>query len=70
MHFHTNGSIVTIDQLAYNNHHPNLVLVQVAHLYVPSVRVDSTLPWVNYVAFYPRCSIDFEKEHVKSCFPS
>jgi hypothetical protein len=27
MHFHHNGSIVTIDQLAYDNHHPNSTLV-------------------------------------------
>jgi hypothetical protein len=44
IHFPDNGSIVTIDQLASNNHHPNLALVQVATLYVTSDRVDSTLP--------------------------
>jgi hypothetical protein len=27
MHFHHNGSIVTINQLASDNHHPNLMLV-------------------------------------------
>jgi hypothetical protein len=27
MHFPQNGSFVTIDQLAYDNHHPNSVLV-------------------------------------------
>jgi hypothetical protein len=64
MHFPHNGSIVTIDQLASNNHHPNLALVQATPLYVPSVRVDSTLPHVNYVAFYPRCSISPKKELV------
>jgi hypothetical protein len=52
-----NGSIVTIDQLEYDNHHPNLALFQTTPLYVPSVRVDSTTPWVNYVASYPWCSI-------------
>jgi hypothetical protein len=37
MHFPHNGSIVTIDQLTYDNHHPNsTVLVQVAPLYVPT----------------------------------
>jgi hypothetical protein len=70
MHFPHNGSIVTIDQLEYDNHHPNSALVQVAPLYVPSIRVDSTLPQVNYVASYPRCSISPEKELVHSCFPS
>jgi hypothetical protein len=70
IHFPHNGSIVTIDQLAFDNHHPNLALVQVAHLYVPSVSVDSTLPRVNYVVSYPRCSIASKKEPMKSCFPS
>jgi hypothetical protein len=70
MHFPHNGSIVTIDQLAYDNHHSNLVLVQDAPLYVPSVRVDSTPTWVNYMASYPRCSISSEQEPVQSCFPS
>jgi hypothetical protein len=70
MHFPHNGIIVTIDQLAYDNRHPNSMLVQAATLYVPSVYVDSTPPQVNYVVSYPRCSISFEKEPVKSCFPS
>jgi hypothetical protein len=70
MHFPHNGSIVTINQLASDNHHPNSTLVQAAPLYVPSVRVDSTPPQVNYVASYPRCSISSEKEHVQSHFPS
>jgi hypothetical protein len=60
MHFPHNGSLVTIDHVASDNHHLNLVLVQAAPLYVPSVRVDSTSPWVNYVASYPRCSIASE----------
>jgi hypothetical protein len=70
MHFPHNGSIVTINQLAYDNHHPNLTLVQVAPLYVPSIRVDSTPPRVNYVASYPRCSIAYVQEPVQSCLPS
>jgi hypothetical protein len=49
MHFPHNGSIVTIDQLEYDNHHPNSAFVQDAPLYVPSIRVDSTSPQVNYV---------------------
>jgi hypothetical protein len=61
MHFPHNGSIVIIDQLEYDNHHPNLVLFQNTPLHVPSVCVDSTLPQVNYVASYPRCSISSEK---------
>ena len=70
MHFPHNGSIVTIDQLASDIHHPNSTLVQATPLYVPSVRVDSTPSWVNYVAYYPRCSIASEQEPVQSCFPS
>ena len=60
-HFPHNGIIFTIDQLAYDNHHPNSVLVQAALLYVPSVHVDSTLPRVNYVASYSQGSIASEK---------
>jgi hypothetical protein len=70
MHFPHNGSIVTIDQLSSDNHHPSLTLAQVSPLYVPSVRVDSSPPWVNYVASYPRCSIASEKDPLQSCFPS
>jgi hypothetical protein len=69
MHFPHNGRIVIIDQQASDNHHPNSVLVQATPLYVPSVRVDSTPPRVNYVASYPRCSIASEQEPVQSCFP-
>jgi hypothetical protein len=57
MHFPHNGSIVTIDQLASDNHHPNSTLFQTTPLYVPSVRVDSTPPRVNYVASYPRVQL-------------
>jgi hypothetical protein len=70
IHFPHNGSIVTIDQLVSANDHPNLALFQTTPLYVPSIRVDSTPSWVNYVASYPRCSIAYEQEPMKSCFPS
>jgi hypothetical protein len=63
MHFPHNGSIFTIEKLEYDNHHPNSTLV-------PSVRVDSTPPHVNYVASYPWCSIASEQESMHSCFPS
>jgi hypothetical protein len=53
MHFPHNGSIATIDQLAFDTHHPNSTLVQAAPLYVLIIRVDSTLPQVNYVESYP-----------------
>jgi hypothetical protein len=52
MHFPHNGSIVIVDQLASDNHHPNSVLFQVAPLYVPSVCVDSVRkigPWSNKI---------------------
>jgi hypothetical protein len=44
--------------------------IQITPLHVPSVCVDSTPPWVNYVASYPQCSIASEKEPMKSFFPS
>jgi hypothetical protein len=44
MHFPHNGSIVTINQLASDNHHPNSTLFQATPLYVPSVHVGSTPP--------------------------
>jgi hypothetical protein len=37
MHFPHNGSIVTIDQLSFDNHHPSWTLPQVSPLCVPSV---------------------------------
>jgi hypothetical protein len=60
MHFPHNGIIFTIDQVASDNHHPNLVFVQDTPLYVLSFHVDSTSPQINYVASYPRtCSLMF-----------
>jgi hypothetical protein len=70
MHFPHNGSIVTIDQLESDNHHPNSTLVQDAPLYVPIVHIDSTPPWVKYVVSYPQCSIASDQELVQSFFPS
>jgi hypothetical protein len=70
MYLPHNGSIVTIDQLESDNHHPNLALFQTTPLYVPSIHVDSTPPRVNYVASYPRCSVSYEQEPVQLCFPS
>jgi hypothetical protein len=52
MHFPHNGTIVTIDQLASDNHQPNSMLVQDVPLYVPSVCVDSTPPRISYVVSY------------------
>jgi hypothetical protein len=70
MHFPHNGRIVTINQLASDNHHPNSTLFQTTPLSVPIIHVESTLPWVNYVASYPRCSIASKQEPVQSCVPS
>jgi hypothetical protein len=70
MHFSHNESIVTIDQLSYDNHDPSSTLAQISPLYVPSVRVDSSMPQVIYVVSYPWCSIAFEKESLQSCFAS
>jgi hypothetical protein len=70
MHFPHNGSIFTINQLESDNHHPNSTLFQTTPLHIPSVPVDSTLPWVNYVASYPRCLISSEQEPLQSCVPS
>jgi hypothetical protein len=55
MHLPHNGRIVTINQMEFDNHHPNSVLVQDVPLYVPCVRVDSTPPQIKYLASYPRC---------------
>ena len=44
MYFTHNGSIVTVDQLAYDNDHPNSNLVQNSPCYVPSIQVDAALP--------------------------
>jgi hypothetical protein len=57
MHFPHNESIVTIEQLSSDNPHHISALAQVSPLYVPSFRIDSSLPQVNYVVSYPRCSI-------------
>jgi hypothetical protein len=70
IHFPHNIIIVTIDQLTYDNHHHNSTLDEDNPLCVPSIQVDSTLPLVNYVAPYPRCSITSEKVYLHSCFPS
>jgi hypothetical protein len=57
IHFPHNEIIVTIYHLSSDNHHPILALAQVFPLCVPSVRVHSSPPWVNYVASYTWCSI-------------
>ena len=70
MCFPHNGNIVTIDQLASDNHHPNSTLLQNAPWFVPSVQVDSTPPQVNYVALSPQCSIASEKDPLTYYSPS
>ena len=70
MCFPHNGNIVTIDQLASDNHHPNSTLLQSAPWFVPSVQVDSTPPRVNYVALNPQCSIASKKDPLVYYSPS
>jgi hypothetical protein len=60
MHFPQERSIVTIYHLVSDNHHHNPYLAHVSPLYVSSVLVDSSLPRVNYVVYYPQCSIASE----------
>ena len=70
MCFPHNGNIVTIDQLASDNHHPNSTLLQNAPWFVPSVQVDSTSPRVNYVALNPQCSNSSKKDPLTYYSPS
>jgi hypothetical protein len=70
MHFTHKGIFVIIDQISFDNHHPGLALPQVSPLCVPSVRVDSSPPWVNYVASYPQCSISPKKDNLQVNSPS
>ena len=62
MYFRHNGNIITIDQLASDNHPPNSNLLHNTPWHAPRVQVDSTLPRMNYVALYAQCSISFEKD--------
>jgi hypothetical protein len=70
MHFPHNRSIVNINNIASDNHHPNLNFSQTTSLCIRSIRVESTLPWVHYVASYPWDSIVSEKMSLNSRFPS
>jgi hypothetical protein len=63
MHFPHNGSIVTIDYLSFDNHHPNPTLAHVPPLYIPSIRV-------YCVASYSQCLFAFGKEPLQSCLTS
>jgi hypothetical protein len=70
MHFPQNGSIITIDRLAFDNHHPYSTLDHATPFYVHIIWLDSTPPQVNYVASYHKCSVSSEKDILYSCFPS
>jgi hypothetical protein len=70
MNFPHNISIIIIDHLSPDNHHPSSISAQFSPLCVPSVRLDSSLPQVNYVASYPPCSIASEKVSLQLCSPS
>jgi hypothetical protein len=52
MHFPHNRIIVTNDQLSSDNSHPNSLSAWFSPFCVPSVRVNSSPPQVNYVASY------------------
>ena len=67
MHFPHDGNIVTIDQLSFDNPYAHENPNHSTPLSVPSVRVDSTPPQVNYVASYPMFSIAYDKEPLFSC---
>lgn len=60
MHFPLDGNIDTIDELCITLDHST-------SLCILSVRVDSTMPRVNYVASYPLFLIATKKEHLFSC---
>jgi hypothetical protein len=64
MNFPHNGRIFTIDQALYDNHNPSLTSTQFYPSYVPSFRVYSSPPHVNYIEFYTRCPIAPEKEYL------
>ena len=70
MHFNHNGDIVTIDQLDFPNPSPNPTRDQVSPLLIPSVFIDTTPPWVHYVASYPLCLSATKKKPLCSCLSS
>ena len=55
MHFPHKKRIVTIDQMEFIDPTPDPNQHQVFPLLVPSVSIDTTPPWVSYVASYPLC---------------
>ena len=67
MHFPHNGNFVTISQLSFDNPYARENPNHSIPLSVPSVRVDSNPPQVNYVASYPMFSISNEKEPLFAC---
>jgi hypothetical protein len=66
MNFPYNGSIVTIDQLAFTNasHHS---ADHVSPLFCSSVLVYTTPPWVNNVMSYPSCPIATKNKPLHPC---
>ena len=49
---------------------PDPTREQVFPLLIPCVSVDTTPPWVSYVASCPLCSIAIQKQPLVSCIPS
>ena len=70
MYFNHGKEIVTINQLDFLDLSPGPTINQVFPLLIPSVSIDSTPPWVSYVASYPSCSTATEKKPLYLCLPS
>ena len=61
MYFNHGKEIVTIDQLDFLDPSPDPTRDQVFPLLIPSVSIDTTPPWVSYVASFLVHSIATEK---------
>ena len=59
-----------MNQLDFLDPSPASTRDQVCPLLIPSVLIDTTPPWVSYVASYPLHSISTEEQPLCSCLPS
>ena len=62
IYFNHGEEIVTIDQLDFLDPSLDPTRDQVFPLFILSVSIDTTPPWVSYVASYPSCPIYTEKK--------
>ena len=69
MYFNHGEEIVTIDQLDFIDPSLDPTRDHVFPLLIPSVSIDTTLPWVSYVASCPSRSISTEKNPLCSFLP-